>query len=331
MSILKSASHVTSFKSSNGSFSGIIMDTSTAANTSNQLISIYNTNTTKHLYWDFSAQNFLWLHFMIGQYLVEPDAGHQWVVVENASGNYIAIEGTTNNDTTCAYRLVKWDGATKTTIVTSTEIFSIGKTCDIKIDVQVVGGVEFFINGTSQGSDSGDYSAWAGINTLKLQGQQSKRSRFKDIIIADEDTRGMFLQRMNITANGSETDFTGSYTDIDDLDDTSADYPDDTTFITSSAAADISTFAFADLDSAYDTGFDVIAATVLVSAKKGTDATGTIAPSIKENLTVGNGAFATLTPNVESFDSLFHLNPDTGLAWTIAEINAAEVGVESAA
>ncbi|AGH31477.1 hypothetical protein LOKG_00041 [Loktanella phage pCB2051-A] len=144
---------------------------------------------------------------------------------------------------------------------------------------------------------------------------------FSEIIIADQDTRGMKVKTMFGNAAGANSGFTGGYADVSGF-----VGPQETTAITSDTAGQISTFGLADplASSAAILG-------VFINAR------GTKGASGPQGV---NGVLRTGGVNYHSVDKAFEgilksrsfswdVNPATGLNWTTAELTALEAGVRS--
>lgn len=147
------------------------------------------------------------------------------------------------------------------------------------------------------------------------------------ILVSDNFTLGAKVGSLVPTAAGTNTAWAGTYTDV-----VKTGF-NDTTYIESTTAGEKETYAATDhVLPAFS--YLISGVWVNIRGKNGTaDPTG-----ITAAVRTGGADFNTgyNYPNLTDVGfgpgiSGFSLNPDTGLAWTISEVNAAEVGVESVA
>lgn len=151
------------------------------------------------------------------------------------------------------------------------------------------------------------------------------QTTFSEIIIADEDTRGMRLQRCEPTSNGANTAWTGVFSDVDETGITDSD------LISSASANQIETYGCGDIHSSMS-AFAVKAVAVSARARKGGTGPQNLQAATRigatnyftSNLSALNTAFAAV-------QGIWAVSPATGIAWTQAEVNAAEFGLKSIA
>lgn len=97
-----------------------------------------------------------------------------------------------------------------------------------------------------------DYVASNGIDLIRfgtystMSNQDSRMTTYSGIIIADEDTRGMFVAQRKPTGDGSYTQFTGDYEDV--VNSTYNGLPGDATFIETNLEGNRQSFTFASID-----------------------------------------------------------------------------------
>lgn len=145
---------------------------------------------------------------------------------------------------------------------------------------------------------------------------------YSNIILADEDTRGMMLRTMNPDAAGDLNEQTGVFSDVNKA------VINDTTGLTSATADQITTVGLASPPVA---GNSVINR-VLVQSRAIRGATG---PQKTNNLLRVDGVnyhkpdrtLSDTLPKVLTDE--FQLNPATGLRWSYAELVALQAGVRS--
>lgn len=127
------------------------------------------------------------------------------------------------------------------------------------------------------------------------------------------------------TANGTNTAWTGAYTDVDDP----ATFDSDATFISSSTPGDKETYAVTDLTTAAGT---VLAVQTNLVARKDDAGVRTIAPVLR---TGGTDYDGTTTPELSAsyvdYTQLYDRLDPSGAAWSISTVNAMEAGVKEVA
>jgi len=228
-----------------------------------------------------------------------------------------------------------WNGASFTELTPDdTLVASTKYALDfyVKID-NVSGELRYYRDGVLIQTFSGDtlHSGFTQIDTLVLfcpnneTGQSGASStKFSQVIVSTQDTRGWRLATLNPTALGTTSAWTGANADISD-----AVIADENTFLSATANGNVSTHTAADLSSAAAL-YQPIA--VVVTARARRDDTG------PQNLQLGvrtNSAdnFTTSVVGLEGglrgFRRIMHLNPVTGVRWFNSEINAIEIGVKA--
>jgi hypothetical protein len=211
------------------------------------------------------------------------------------------------------------------------------------------GEVDFSVDGTSLYSRVGLDTQPGGettIDNIKLNSGDPGASStvgdglafsIADFIVIDPTTSPntqfpypAVIDTLRPTAETAQIDFTPeSGVDNSAMVDDPAQHDYDSTNNESDTAAHEDRFTTADVvpDNAFG---DALAVDVVSMVKDGADlGTRTMRSRIFEGATVGNGATLTLTESDwQQITGLFNLNPDTGLVWTYAEIEAAEFGYE---
>ncbi len=143
------------------------------------------------------------------------------------------------------------------------------------------------------------------------------------IIVADEDTRPMtFVQRLP-TGTGAATDWSNSYTAIDETGYSDAD------FVAADTVGDTSTYTFADLPSGMET--KNIAAVVLAGRARNSGGIAEIKGVARISSTNYEEEGTVLpSPLFAPQQWIMPLNPATSAAWLGSDYNAAEFGVKAA-
>jgi hypothetical protein len=143
--------------------------------------------------------------------------------------------------------------------------------------------------------------------------------RFSELIVSTTDTRGLSVRTMLLTGDGTHAEMIGDYSDVDD-----PGGPDGLV-LKAISAEQKSSFIKAAVSGEFSTGTVIVSA--LASAATGYD--------MVAGLRIGGvdyyGDPMGLTTGLVPAESHFLVSPATGLPFTAAEINAAEVIVKAIA
>jgi hypothetical protein len=122
---------------------------------------------------------------------------------------------------------------------------------------------------------------------------------------------------------GTYTDFTPSAgSNYQAVDETAQD--GDTTYVESSTVGHKDTYAYANLSGSPT----IKGARLLLLAKKDDAGARSIAPTVKSGATEDDGATAALSTSYVYYSKIWETDPNSAAAWTAANLNAAEFGVE---
>ena len=276
-----------------------------------------------------TGQAEIWVHMQ--EYFTTTNSGSSiaFITIENISGTGVL---RLYQSSSTQRKLQYWSGSAWTDIgsaftMTTGSLVNIDIHC--KIDA-TAGLFELYVNSTLIASISGNTSFFSGTEASSVivgptHSTNSNNEGWSQLLVADVDTRSMKVATIRPNGAGTTQQWAGSYTDIDDV-----GYYNDSDYITSGTAAQISTFTLTDLSTTAQ-ALDPIAVVVTGRARKGT--TG------PQNLQLGlytGGAdywaanepslgttFGNLTPRV------WDQNPNTSAAWTVSDIQALEAGVQS--
>lgn len=198
---------------------------------------------------------------------------------------------------------------------------------DYNFKIATTGGfMRFYLDNVLAYAYEGDTSKYAGapLGEIKFTDYFALGDvTLGNFIIADEDTRGMLIRNIEPEAAGDLSQQTGAYTDV-----VNASSRNDSTGLTSDVADQITTFQLKDTPAG-----NPIQKGVFINARAVRGATG---PQ-KTNLLLRTGGSNFHGPDVDPGVAAkmvtrgWGLNPNTGLAWTTAEVNALQAGVRSRA
>lgn len=200
---------------------------------------------------------------------------------------------------------------------------------DIHVLAAVEGVCEVFADGTRIANITGDFSAAAGMSNIRgyaAAGNNNSATRFSQFIVADEKTIGWKLAVNAPTAAGSNSEWAGTFSDVNEPGINEAN------FIAGSTADAVMTFARA--ARAVPEGFKVRELAVVAHARIG-DGTGP--QGVQPVIRIGGANYAgpafQLTTGFKPQIGHFTTNPATGQPWTIADAGAAttQFGVKAVA
>lgn len=170
-----------------------------------------------------------------------------------------------------------------------------------------------------QDSVSGNNLGFASAQLSSSYNNTSNPCYGSEFIVADEDVRGMRVKTLPPTGTGTETDFTGTYADVDE-------YNLDTNAISSTTSGDLETFTH---DGGLSTGASVRAFVLGMAAAidSGNDIDGVV--RIGSTNYVAN-LEQSATTGYKKNAVIWDTNPATSGAWTGSVINSMEFGVKNA-
>lgn len=246
-----------------------------------------------------------------------------------------------SSDTTPLFRLMTsgatigaeyWNGSTWVEVgtkVTFNRLQLWRHDLRVKMD-NSVGAIDYYLDTNLQHSFAGDtiLDTPTTVNNMLLQCNSNLGSRYQNfsaVIVADEDTREMEYSQTAIDAAGSNSDYTGDNTAVDEAGVNDAD------FISSATAGDVSTFGFGNLSADFNTGWDVVGLGVTARSMKGSAGVGFVIPAVYSGTTLGEGTSKEQDLAFSRAPHFFATDPDTATAFAVSGINSAEIGVKSSA
>jgi hypothetical protein len=168
------------------------------------------------------------------------------------------------------------------------------------------------------------YSVASGpINRITFQregGSSSIVRTMSALFMADEDTRAMHLTMDYPTANGTYGEWTGDYASVN------GQGIDNTDYISTNLTGKKESFTFPAVNTPL-TLFEIKAA--ILSTSSDFPTRGAKGFTRVGSTDYDNGQFIFNGDAGKGKNSIFNTNPATGLAWTLAELEVAEFGLES--
>jgi hypothetical protein len=224
-----------------------------------------------------------------------------------------------------------WDGSAWVNIGGGpfTNSVNTEETLHIKMD-EASGIFRRYRNTVLDGELLGDTIRTAAITIDRIEFASSSGTgaqTFSEIIIATTDIRGRRLQRLEPTADGANTAWTGTFADVDETGVGDSDY------ISSNTANQVETFVVADIAVSLAAAHAVEGVVISVRARKGEAGPQNLQAVLRTNSTdFVSSNYPTLNTVFQGgLQKIWETNPDTAAAWTQSEVNAIEVGVKSIA
>ena len=168
-------------------------------------------------------------------------------------------------------------------------------------------------------------------------GNNGVRVRLDDIVVTDDTgpaPNNTFLGDIRISAlrpnaPGDATDFTPlAGTNWEAVDDTLGS-DGDTTYVESTTAAHQDLHNIEPITGVGELPTTIYGFVVSAHCKKTEAGVRSIQLLSKSGVTTGNGATQVLLTTYTTIHEIFELNPDTSVAWTVSDIDSAQIGVEN--
>lgn len=232
-----------------------------------------------------------------------------------------------------------WSGTAWVTVIPLCKVAPAnGSRYDIHFKLHdTLGEIEIYVDNTLEGSFYGDTkrSSSTTVDALELadyfyHSAISSLAYYSQMLVQSESTLGKYVIYRQPTDGdpfyaGQDS---GGLTDVNE---NHADTVDDSTLMVFSVANSKASFRTEHLNSPFSAGWVVLSVVSAVRAASGlADIVNSVSPMVRTG--TGVDAFASSSsatgPAFSAAFEEFPTNPDTGLQWTLAEANAAAIGVE---
>lgn len=276
-----------------------------------------------------TGQSEVWVHFQ--EYYSTTNAGSNVPLVTLFNASDVGVLRLYQVSSS-SRKLQYWNGTAWTDIgsaYTQTSGARVSIDIHCKID-DTVGIFELYVDSVLKASMTGDTNVFTGSEVSYVQfapthSTNTANQGFSQAIVATEDTRLMKLATLRPNGAGSTSSWGGAYTDVDDV-----GYNDDSDYITSDTADQVSTFATTDLSLTAQT-LTPVGLIVSGRARRGTSGPQNIQLGLH---TGGSDYFGTAEPSLgTSFNNLsqriWDQNPNTTADWTVSDLLSLEIGVKS--
>lgn len=247
----------------------------------------------------------------------------------------IATGAAFNATSAWSYRLVKITAAgASTTLATASGTIATGlvQKLDMFVNYAVAGACQVYVDGTKIIDYAGDVTTDSAttlsgfaLGTPVVDGATGQ-TFWSECIVSDSDTRGLSLATLPPLAAGNTAAWTGAVTDVNET------TLSDTTVITSATAAQVEEFTVT--PPAVITGTVPIRAVVVAArASKGATGPQNLQAVVRTGAADFTSANLAVTTALARVAANWATNPNTGLAWTAADLTAAgfNIGLKSIA
>lgn len=269
---------------------------------------------------DFSLPDEWWFHADIAKAAAIGSTEKPLINWRTASGSPLRLIITDTTIRVQAYISSTW------TYVSDTFSVAMGANSRNTVDIHVIGNtasgtVEVYVEGTLRASNTGvDLSAVTGITHFALSGGSGSAGGLSQPIHADEPTVGMKLLTRYANGAGATTDFTGGYTEIDEIPYSDAD------FINSATNGDIELFTNTGPSIS---GYTVRAVGVYARAKKGASGPANLQLALRSAGTNSFSSSKALDVGYASYGHIWETDPATSAAWLSSAIDSLQFGVKA--
>lgn len=216
-----------------------------------------------------------------------------------------------------------WNGTSWTTILTASSSISAGLyTLDVRIVLGNPGTLALYVDGVPLvSSTSLDLSSITNLDAMRLQ-PSNNAIHYSEVIVADWNTVGARIISQGPTGAGNYSQWTNTYTSVDEAGDGGTDY------ITSGTADQRQSFTYPAIT--LGTGESI--------AGVGTSIEGFSDLTSPQHINLFARVAATDYDDVDqslptsmsyTTPKIWAVNPNTSAAWAASEVNAAEFGVRS--
>lgn len=273
---------------------------------------------------DYGTGTDLYIHMdlALGGYAASAGTGNRFVWLNGAGVEKIALATTSNNTLTLQYH----NGTSWVSVGSITINMGTRQTLDLRAKVNSASGLlKLYVSGTER-IDSGtvDLSGITSLGKHRFYGLSvsifGSNTLASQVIIADEPTIGMRLITRYPNTAGASTDWTGGYTDIDEL------AYNDGDFVNSGTANQVSTFG---QTGPGISGYNVRAVGVYARARCGGGGPQNLQLALRSAGTNYFSASKTLDVGYRAFGNIWETNPATSADWLNTAVDSLQPGVKS--
>lgn len=246
---------------------------------------------------------------------------------DSSGGHWFRVKRSSSSSQS-TYQIEAWDNSSSSWVVLVTSSTATSGTVLHRLDIHVkidstVGEAHIYLNRVLDGSFVGNTQLGSGNPIAQAKFSSMSNSWytvFSGIIIADEDTSSKVFIQGELSGDGTNSDWIGTYSNLNGTGESTGGV------IVGSAAEQISTFLNSGIPSPYDVGYTVDAVVLSSRGKQGSafDTIGAVRSS-GVNYEMASFDFGETYSKGQVY---LPTNPATGVAWTPGEVDLAEFGVK---
>ena len=226
-------------------------------------------------------------------------------------------------------RLLYWDGSAWVELFSFSEFTTATTRIDIQVKLHATdGAIRFYRNKILEGEFVGNtiFNSVTTLDSVAIGRYNTSTNAHSAIIVATEDTRPLVYAQLLPSGAGSLTEWTGDASNVSGSTSFS-----DSTFMSTDLAEQKQTFTLPNLHSSFETGWTIETLFVAARARRDPDTVADLRIMALSGADEAFGTQVSLTNDVEVVNHQFTVDPATDAAWTIAGVNALEIGVQSRA
>lgn len=270
-----------------------------------------------------SAQTSFWFHARINTNDTNTGDGSSRIrFVDTASGDS-QIEFT-RGDNVGTWRVRRRDSGGSLTNVGPSLSISQGVWLNLDIEYVVhasTGSIKIYLDEVLAASYTGDTSIDAGSwDDIIFESAIFDNMNYAEIIISTTSTLGMRLAALHPDGNGNHTDWSGSYTDVDEVDYNAGD------FASTNAANQSTTYTMSATPTEVD---DKNIVFVRATGSIFSDTTYDVEPLMRIGTTTYAGSTVSLASGVNYVKTDYTISPASSAPFTVSELDGLEVGFKS--
>lgn len=266
-----------------------------------------------------------WLHFR-----------HQTVSNYSIGATVSQVE-LFDNSNNSLFRIQEIGGATFQVVILGTVVYTTSsgvatRTFDVNFNIADTGGyITVYMDGVQVAQTTGDTRpATSGAVRLRFQGRgyylggPAGEVHIGQVLLSDKSTIGALVHTLPVTAFGSTNAWSGAYTNVNETN------VDTANVITANTNGQDVLFAIGDLGQALQSGNAISAVVISQFSSYATGSAVTkLLSRLRSSAATYSGSQVNLTTTFASYQHVFATDPATGTAWTVAGVNAAEIGMQA--
>lgn len=268
----------------------------------------------------FAAQDELWVHDANAGVGGATSYAPKTIVLCNAAGTELFKVVQTGSQMYMQY----WTGAIWVTAGTAFAFTPLAlQHIDLFVDGNsATGSCALYVSGTERASASGiDLSAVTAITKIRCGGGDiASAAGLSQVVVSTTSTVGFRLTTVPPTSAGATTDWTGGYTEVDEIVYSDAD------FINSATANQVELFAHG---TSVPTGYRVKAVIVTARAKRGSAGPANLQLAIRSGGTTYFSSSQAVGLGYGAHVGVWETDPATASAFTASSIASLQFGVKS--